>query len=401
MKHMQVKIEKLETHGKGIGYVSNKIIFVPHTLPGEKVEVDMVKDKKNYQVGKCVNVLEASPKRVTPKCPYYGMCGGCDYQHVDYSESVRLKSFLLTELFSHEGLWDETIFVQSSSEPWNYRNKLSMKVQGGRVGFYFSETHQFIEILNCAIANEAINAVLKDFSMFAFQNGDLTIRCNENNEILMDIVTNEEVNVDKNLFLRHKIVGILKNHHVVYGNSFFFERSNGVLYQVSMDSFFQVNPFVSKELFLMVQNECNSARNLLDLYCGVGTIGLQVNIKDVQVTGIEVVQAAILNAIKNATLNHRTNISYHLGKVQDIIAKIPENFDTILVDPPRSGMDELTIATILKIQAEKIIYISCNPNTLIRDLKKLLSDYAITSIQGFDMFPQTKHVECVCVMTRR
>ena len=168
-----------------------------------------------------------------------------------------------------------------------------------------------------------------------------------------------------------------------------------------MDSFFQVNPFVSKELFLMVQNECNSARNLLDLYCGVGTIGLQVNIKDVQVTGIEVVQAAILNAIKNATLNHRTNISYHLGKVQDIIAKIPENFDTILVDPPRSGMDELTIATILKIQAEKIIYISCNPNTLIRDLKKLLSDYAITSIQGFDMFPQTKHVECVCVMTRR
>ena len=398
---MRLRIEKLDFQGRGIGYWNHKILFVPQVLPDETVEVDIISEKKTYQIGRLQEVVVPSNLRMKPKCPYYGICGGCDYQHVSYEDSVSFKAQGLTDLFQHHKLWNSPIEVFSSKKPWNYRNKLSLKVEEGRIGFYSLETHQFVEIKECAIARVCINALLHDFSLFSFQNGELILRCNENDEILMNFLTSDEVIVHEELFQRHKIVGILKNHHVVFGKPFFYERKNGVLYQVSCDSFFQVNPEVSKELFLYVRNLCNHSRKLLDLYCGVGTLGEQVQNQDVQVTGIEVVPNAILNAMKNASLNHRTNFSYHLGKVENLLSKIPMDFDTILVDPPRSGLDKKTIDAILRIQAPRIIYVSCNPMTLIRDLKCLFDMYELSCVKGFDMFPYTKHVETIVLLSRK
>lgn len=394
----QVKIEKLDSQGRGIGYVNDKIIFVPKTIPGEICEVEILKDKRRFQDGRLKKVLQPSEKRTVAKCPYYDQCGGCDFEHISYEGSVLWKERNLEELFSRVGLWNKEILVVGSKNPWNYRNKVSLKVVHGKFGYYVSETHSFVEISECAIANQAINSVLKDFSSYSFLNGEIIIRCNENDEILMDLITDEEVSISNDFPDCHKIAGILINHKCVYGKPYFFERKNGVLYQVHMNSFFQVNPEISGELMLYVRNVLRSAQNILDLYCGCGTLGLQLDKSKINLTGIEVVQSAVLNAISNAKLNHVSHASFHLGKVENIIDKLDLQYDAIIVDPPRNGLDSITKNTILKYRAQQILYVSCNPITLVRDLKDLSCQYQLQSVQGFDMFPYTKHVECVCVL---
>lgn len=397
----QVEIKKLDSHGRGIGYVNDKIIFVPKSIPSEICEVDIIKSKRNLQEGKIIKVIKNSDKRVVPRCPYYDACGGCDLQHISYDESVLWKKNALKELFNHSKLWNQEIDVVSCENPWNYRNKISLKVQQGKIGFYSSFTHDLVEINECVISRKSINQMLQDFSLYHISNGDIMIRSNENDEILMDIITKEEVLIDPELFRRHKIVGILVNHKCIYGTPFYYERKNGVLYQVSVDSFFQVNPEMSSKLFLFIREMLSSSNKILDLYCGVGTLGLQLLQKDISLTGIEVVPPAILNAIKNAKLNKRENTSFHIGKVEDIISHIPNQFDTVILDPPRSGLEKKTRETLIRYLPNTILYVSCNPITLIRDLKELQNNYKIEVIQGFDMFPYTKHVECVCVLNRR
>ena len=397
----QVEIEKLDSHGRGIGYINDKIIFVPKSIPSEVCEVDIIKSGRTFQEGKLTKILKSSEKRKTPKCPYYDTCGGCDLEHISYEEGILWKQNSLEELFLHAKLWHQKIEIESCENPWNYRNKISLKVQDGKIGFYSSLTHHLVEIGECVISRKSLNKMLQDFSLYSIKNGDIIIRSNENDEILMDIITDEEVKIDQELFTRHKIVGILVNHKCAYGSSFFYERKNGVLYQVSMDSFFQVNPEMSSKLFLYVREILQDSKQVLDLYCGVGTLGLQITKKDTSLTGIEIVPSAILNAIQNAKLNHYENTSFHVGKVEHIMSKIPNQFDTVIVDPPRSGMDQKTKETLLNYHPQKILYVSCNPMTLIRDLKELQEIYEIASIRGFDMFPYTKHVECVVVLCLR
>lgn len=396
----QVEIKKLDSQQRGIGYIHDKIIFVPKTIPGEVCEVEIVKEKRNFQEGKLQKVLKASEKRILAKCPYYHQCGGCDLEHISYEESVKWKRKALEELFLRNELWREDISVISTEQPWNYRNKVSLKVKDGKFGYYNIESHTFVAILECQIARKAINDVLKDFASFAFSHGELVIRCNENDEILMDIVTDDKVLIQEDFVDRHKVVGIFVNHQCVYGKPYFFERKNGVLYQVAMNSFFQVNPFMSNVLFQYVGKALKNEKKVLDLYCGVGTLGLQLD-KNVKLTGIEIVQSAVLNALTNARLNSFLNTSFHFGKVEQLIDKMKFDFDAVIVDPPRAGLDDVTRKTLLTISPKKILYVSCNPITLVRDLKAFVGDYQILSVQGFDMFPFTKHVECVCVLYRR
>ncbi len=394
-----VKIEKLDHQFRGIGYLDGKVLFVPRTIPKEMCDVDILDIKKNYMVGECKRILERSSKRVTPKCPFYDACGGCDMEHISYEESVLWKKQMLEEIFKKNGLWNDSISV-ISDQSGAYRNKVSLKVQNGRLGFYQNDTHQLVEISKCLLASDAINRLIDDFLLYSFPNGEVMIRVNENDEVLLDIITNDEVKIEAELTERHKIVGIMVNHRCVYGESYFFERKNGVLYQVSFDSFFQVNPFISSKLFLYVRDCLKKASNVLDLYCGVGTLGLQVYQNSMKLTGIEIVPNAIFNAMKNAKLNH-VDASFHLGNVTDLISKIPVDFDAVIVDPPRSGLDTNTCKAIFDMKPDTILYVSCNPQTLIRDLKFFQKDYEIVSVQGFDMFPYAKHVECVSVMTRR
>lgn len=396
----QVKIEKLDNLGRGIGYYQGKIVFVPKTIVSELVDVKIVKETKKVQEAVLKAVLIPSEKRVKSKCPYYDNCEGCAFLHISYDESVSWKSQILSELFQRNDLWQDEISVISSSNPWYYRNKVSLKVLDGKLTYTSFDGKKNIFISECKIVSKAINAVLADFSLFSFSNGELVIRANENDEILMDIITEDRVQISKEFTLRHKIAGILINHKCVYGSSSFFERKNGVLYQVSMRAFFQVNPYMSSRLFSYIRDILVDAKSVLDLYCGVGTLGLQLA-KDKKITGIEVVKEAVLNAVLNARLNHFTNCSFYLGKVEDVISHLVDTYEVFLVDPPRSGLDDKTKKVILEYLPEMVVYVSCNPLTLVRDLKYLKEKYLIKSILGFDMFPFTKHVECVCVLNRQ
>ncbi len=393
-----VTIEKMDSMGRGIGYLDGKIIFIPKTTVGDICEISIVKEKKNCMEGKLLRIVTPGKLRVVPKCPYFSLCGGCDLQHITYEESILWKKNMLEDLFQRSHLWNQEIEIEQSS-CYFYRNKISLKVVSGKIGFFSYDSHQLVEISKCMISHPIINEVLKDFSLYSFLNGEIVIRVNYNDEVLMNFITKEVIHIQESFFSRHKVVGICINGKCIYGNSYFFERVNGVLYQVSFDSFFQVNSFISKKLFLEVRSLLQDKKNILDLYCGVGTLGLQI--PNASITGIEVVQNAILNAIKNASLNHRENCFYHLGDVSSIVSKLPSLCDAVIVDPPRSGITKNTIHFLMSMKVSTIVYISCNPSTLVRDLKNFISDYNISLLKAFDMFPYTKHVECVCVLNRR
>lgn len=396
----KVLIEKLDSQLKGIGYLNGKIIFVPKVIPGEEVDAVIQEEKKRYLEGTCHSVLKESEKRIEPKCPYFFLCGGCDLEHISYDESVLWKKNMLEELFQKNKLWNQPVEVLRASKPWNYRNKITLKVVEGRFGFYEGKSHDFVEIKSCAIAKDAINEVIADLSLLSIQNGEITLRVNHNSEIMMHITSEDKIQIDQEFILRHKITGIYLNGKLVFGEPYQYLRNGGILYQVSMDSFFQVNPEMSEKLFFFVRNVLKDAQNVLDLYSGVGTLGFQALKQGIPTTGIESVKSAVLNAISSAKLNQFKHYSYHLGKVEKILPKIPKNFDTVIVDPPRSGLVKKTKGILLEIKPEKIIYVSCNPITLIRDLKELNGEYGIDIVKGFDMFPYTRHVECVCVLNR-
>lgn len=395
----QIKVEKLNSQLEGIGYVDGKITFIPKSIPGELVDVTITKEKKKFQEGTLKKVIMPSEKRTLAKCPYFDKCGGCDLEHLSYAESLLWKKNMLQELFQRNHLWEGEIPVVSSVKPWNYRNKLSLKVERGTLGFYEEKTHQFVEIKTCLIARGAINCLLHDFSLFAFQEGSLEVRTNHNDELLLSIQTEERVHIDKKLFEQHKIVGIIVNQKLCYGEPFLYLRNGGLLYKLSMSSFFQVNYEMSEKLFLYVRNILKSARNVLDLYSGIGTLGFQAAKLGASVTGIEVVQSAVLNAIESAKRNQFKSVSYHLGKVEDLLSHIPFGFDTVIVDPPRSGLDKKTRNVLLASLPQKILYVSCNPITLIRDLKEFQKYYTLDSVRAFDMFPYTRHVESVSLLS--
>lgn len=392
---------KMDQQGRAIGYLHDKIFFVPKCLPGEEGIVEVLKEKKNFGEAKLSELTKISDQRVTPFCPYFDSCGGCDLEHMSYESSVLWKQETLLDLMNRSGLKIPPVTFESSENPMFYRNKISLKVHQGKLGFYEGSTHDFLPILECMITKKSINAVLKDFSFFKYQEGELVIRANYNDELLIEIRSEDEINILNDLTTHHKIAGIVINGKCVYGNPYFFERTNGVLYQVSYDSFFQINEPVSKMLFDDVKKLVKESHHVLDLYCGVGTMGLQVINSVESVTGIEIVPNAILNAIKNATLNNAKNTNYHLGDVGKLITQIPFDFDTVIIDPPRTGLDEKTKNVLKEMNPEKIIYVSCNPQTLIRDLKEMDELYCISIVKGYDMFPFTKHIECLCEMNRR
>ena len=217
----------------------------------------------------------------------------------------------------------------------------------------------------------------------------------------MIIDTNDKIKFNIALFSNLKIVGVIVNKKVIYGQNFFYESINGYSFKVSFDAFFQVNQFITSKLFNIIEENIDESNTILDLYSGVGTLGIVASKKAKKVYSIEIVKNAVLDNITNKKLNKKDNIYPILGDAKKVITKIKDKFDTILIDPPRKGLDSLSKNLILNNDVSKIIYISCDLMTLVRDLKELTKKYKIIKYYVLDMFSYTYHVECVCVMTRR
>jgi len=269
-----VEIIKLDDMGRGIGYINNKIIFIPNSLPEEVVDVNIVKETSKYYEGEVINYIKTSNKRIYPNCLYYNNCGGCNLMHINYEETLEYKKNKLKSILKKFSNTEVDIEVIKNERIFNYRNKIELKIENNKWGYYNSKTHDFIEIKKCSIAKESINEVINSKNLFDIKNGIITIRSNYNNEILISIKTQDEINV-KIDFLKTKIklIGIVVNDKILYGNNYFIEIYNDLYFKVNYDSFFQVNEFITKKIIDILKKDIRG-KNLLDLYCGVGFLGL-------------------------------------------------------------------------------------------------------------------------------
>lgn len=391
--NIKLEINSFDHEGRGIGKYNNKVVFVPNAIPGEIVEIEIIKDKKTFSEGKIISYIKKSPKRIEASCPFYNKCGGCSFEHISIDDEKKVKTNNVINIIKKYANLDVLpIFIDSDKE-YNYRNKIELKIENGNWGYYNSLSHNFVRINKCLIAKDSINRIIENKNYFDIKNGSIIIRCNYIDEIIIKIDTSDKYNIDiDNLIKNNKIVGIIVNNKLIYGEDYYIEKVGKYLFKVNINSFFQINLNILSKVFDLISKD--KYKTVVDLYCGVGTLGIALN-KD-KLYGIEIVPEAITDAIKNSEINKQNNL-YMLGDSSKI-SKIEDKIDCIIVDPPRSGLNNKTINNILKFNSKSIIYMSCNPMTLARDLNILKEKYLVKKIYILNMFPKTKHVECVCFL---
>ena len=391
-----IKIEKISYDGKGIGYIDGKVAFVSNALPNEIVNAKIIKENKNYYECETQEIIEKSKNRIKPACPYFNECGGCSYMHVTHEDEVEYKVNALKEILKRNAVIDANVSTIISNNELGYRNKLSLKVENYEFGFYKEESHEFIKIDECPLASLAIRNIFKLKEYLKFKEGNILIRSNFNDEIIIKI--NSESSVDLNIekIKEHiKLVGIIINEKVIYGEDYFIEQVHNYFYKVNINSFFQINlNILDKVINLLRKKEYNT---VADLYCGVGTLGIPL--KKQKLYGIEIVKEAVIDAIYNAKINKQDN-KYLLGSAE-AINKINAKIDTIIIDPPRAGLNKKTLDFLINYQSDNLIYMSCNPMTLAKNLKSLSTVYNIEEVFYLDMFPRTKHIETICLMKKK
>ena len=397
-----MKIEKLDYYGRGIGRINNKITFVENALKDEIVDIKILKESKKYNEAIVESYNTKSKSRVTPKCKYYNICGGCNISHLKEEEQEFFKDSKINELLNRN-LNIECLDKIEYSKFYNYRNKIVLHIKEDKLGLYKNKSNELIEIDECLLVDDKINNVIKILKKIIKKEKNLkkaTIKLgNTTNEVMLII----EGKIKDYSELLNKVDVLIINDKVVSKKDYIISIIGNKKYKISKNSFFQVNQVITEKIYNEIRSNIEkiNPKNVLDLYCGTGTIGIYIADLVKNVIGIEVIKDAVLDANFNKELNDIDNISFILGKVEDKIKDIKDNIDLIIVDPPRSGLDKKVIPVINKLKAKNIIYVSCNPITLVRDLKLLKDNYNIEYIKPYDMFPNTYHVETVCVLERK
>ena len=401
--YMEVFIERLDNFGRGICFIDDKICFVPNALPGENVEIDIVRSNRKFYEAEVINYITKSSDRINPTCPYFSICGGCQFLNMNIDKENDFKTMKVKHLMEKIGNIDsDKVLDCISLNEFNYRNKVTLHVQDKKLGFYKEKTNELIEIDNCSLLRNEINDALPIIkNIVSNPKNDIIevmIRCgNREDSFMIDFtgLVTDLTGLDK-YFNNIYINGVCSNKK-------FISDIGNLRYYVSPKSFFQVNGDVVVPLYNEVLDYCtsNNCRNVLDLYCGAGTISLYIADVVDSVLGIDSCSDAIDNANDNKKLNVVDNVEFICSKVEDYIDKLVDNYDLVVVDPPRSGLDNKTIDYLKKINSKSIIYISCDPATLARDLNLLKDKYNIIKIQPYNMFPKTYHCESVTVLERR
>ncbi len=389
---MIVKCERLDDKGRGIVYVSSKVTFVPNLLPMEEADILITKSKRKYNEGKVLRLLKASCFRVNPDCPYLNC--GCHLKHLDYSEQLKYKTNKVKNIlfkFGHDVFNVKDIV---SAEICNYRNKVTLKVFDG-VGYYENGSNNFICISSCLIASPRINVVIKRLSSLNL-NGVSEIIIKDFEDVMVVIKGSMDVSL-----LKDVCDIIFMDGKLVYGKEYTKTNINGFDFMVSKDAFFQVNRFLTEKLYSKALEYAGSGDMAFDLYCGTGTISLMLSKSFKKVIGIELNKEAVICALDNKRINNVSNAEFICGDVSLEIQKMDGCADVIVVDPPRSGLTKEGINSIFRISPSRVVYVSCDPVTLARDLNILKEFYDVIEITPFDMFPQTYHVETICMLERK
>ena len=446
---LQIKIEAMGNAGEGIGKIDGYPLFVKDALPGDLAEVRVTKVKKTYAFARLERVLEASPDRTEPRCPLHRRCGGCQIQALSYEKQLEYKEQKVREdLIRIGGFADPPVFqVLGMDEPYHYRNKAQFpfgRNREGRIvtGFYAGRTHTIVPGTECAIGvpeNKQILELILDFMekhgiapydettgkgllrhaliRKGFATGELMVclvingRSFPHVEELADRLFEIPGMTSFSLNVNQKNTNVILGEEVipVRGQTYITDRIGGVSYQISPLSFYQVNPVQTEKLYRTALEYAGltGGETVWELYCGIGTISLFLARGAGQVYGVEVVPQAVEDARRNAALNGITNVVFYLGKAEEVL---PEKYekdgiraDVIVVDPPRKGCDSACLETMLRMEPERIVYVSCDPATLARDLKILCADgrYELSKVQPVDMFPHTAGIENVAQLFRR
>ncbi len=444
-----VEIEDIGSEGEGIGKFQGYTLFVKNALPGDKVKVKTMKCKKNYGYARLMEVIEASPYRVNPRCNIAGKCGGCSLQHLDYERQLEYKQNKVKNCLERIGGFKDEIILEpiiGMDEPYNYRNKAQFPVSRDKdgkvvIGFYAGRTHSIIDTSHCHIQAEendkiieAIRSFLEEYRIsiydeekheglvrhiltrVGFITGEIMVCIVINGtdlphkeklaESLSKIsgMTSISLNINKaktNVILGDRVISL-------WGKPFITDYIGDIKYQISPLSFYQVNPRQTKILYETALNyaELHGSETVWDLYCGIGTISLFLAGRAKQVYGVEIIPQAIEDAKRNAEINNIKNAEFFVGAAEEILPQKykDENIraDVIVVDPPRKGCEESLLNTIVQMAPQRIVYVSCDPATLARDLRYLCDrGYAIGKVQAVDQFAHSVHVETVVELERR
>lgn len=397
-----VEVTSIDHEGRGIAKTNGKVVFINNALPGEIVDINIKKEKKNYIEAETKKIIRKSEKRVKSPCKYFDICGGCDIMHLSYKGQLLFKENKVKNIISKYLNIDVKINkIVKCDKEFYYRNKTTFQVNK-TLGLYKKNSYDIVPIDKCIISDELINNSIDYLKKLNLKEISKIICRTNTKELMIIIETNDRnLNIESLKSIASSIYLKIQNNYIhIYGKKYIIETLNSFKYIVSPQSFFQVNLNTSLKLYDKIKEYVGKNNNVLDLYCGTGSIGIFVS-KDNNVTGIEINKSAIEDANKNKILNNINNISFICGDSGKSINELKLNPNIIIVDPPRSGLNKETLNNILKFKSDKIIYVSCNSLTMARDLNYLRKLYEIVEITPFDMFPNTNHVECLTLLTKK
>ena len=397
---MRVKIEKLDHFGRGICYIDGKICFVENTLPGEDVKIKINLEKKKYILGRVKDFYSVSPDRVDDVCPYKDKCGGCDLSHLSYKKENEYKCLKVKEILKKYADVDEVLVEDVSfGEEYNYRNKITLHGNHNIIGYYKKNSNDIVPINKCLLVDEKINHIINVINMMSSDNEykDIVIRVSNDSEEVLISITGKVKGYE---VLEDLCDSLIINNEVIKGERTIMSFIGEKKFIISDKGFFQVNKTLTERLYNEVLNIVKEVKpkKVLDLYCGCGTIGIYISDYVDEVVGVEVFKESIENAKKNKKLNNCNNIRFICDKVENVIDNIKDNTDLVIVDPPRGGLDITSVNVLLSMNVNNLVYVSCDPVTLARDIKLLKEKYDVISIKPFNMFSRTYHVECVCLL---
>ena len=400
---MEVKIDRLDHQGRGIAKVDGITTFVNNALIGETVDIEIIEKKKKFNVANVKKYLETSSERIEPICPNFKNCGGCDLMHINYQSQLKFKKDKIKNIIErYTSIDSKKVKDILYSDEYYYRNKVTFQVKE-KIGFYDKKSYNIVPIKHCYIASKKINQILEILNTCDLKDiNQIMIRTNEKEEMVVFYTRCLSTEIIDKLKYKCSLITYDGNYKLISGNDYLIDNIGDYKFIVSPASFFQVNKNTVKILYDKVLEYLEPNKNdiILDLYSGTGTIGIYVSNYVKKVVSVEINKYAVGDAKKNKELNNIDNIEFICNDVANVIDSFKEKIDSIIIDPPRSGLDDKTIKYLKEINPHKIVYVSCDPITLARDLEKLSESYDIDEITPVDMFPNTSHVECVCIMKK-
>ncbi len=451
-QEITLKIDDLGNNGEGIGHVDGYALFVKNALPGETIRAGIMKCGKSYGYARVIEVLEDSGSgRVEPRCPAAGRCGGCTIQHLTYERQLAYKEKKVRDCLVRIGGVDadevEWLPIIGMEDPWQYRNKAQFPVRmqkdnEGRpypaAGFYAGRTHSIVPVTDCAIQHPCMKGILetvltwmRDQNVPAYDESSHSglvrhiyiRRAYHTSQIMVCLVINSRgissllqetllqkltgipgmtgIFLNSNTDRTNVILG--KEMKLLWGQAYIEDRIGDIRYHISPQSFYQVNPEQTEKLYQTALEFAglSGEETVWDLYCGIGTISLFLAQRARKVYGVEIVPEAVQNAKENARLNGIVNAEFFCGAAEEVVPKLAGQADVVVVDPPRKGCDGVLLDTIAGMGPERIVYVSCDPGTLARDVKKLGEmGYGVKKVRAVDMFGQGGNVETVCLLSK-